>query len=1018
MVSVDPLHQSPSDFLPPHAQAPVSRSLAVNLIRTALAVGEARFARQAALAWLAAYPGDLPVGLLHTEALLQELRHASLTSRPLNAYDRPIAILQTICQADPEYREAQETLARALFALRLGGGHEPGEPGPGDAGSRRKGMPSLDAPTLRRADMDTFGDVLALAGRLQPGMPAPEWSYGLRQARQAIAHVIQDKKTPSPKGLPHSIRATGTNEEDHRLRENAERLVHEVLLANPTTPLAAVTHLKWEADRELPLLAIRSLANVYHERWPGCVLFILMLADAWMDSGESERAVALLHQAVALDVTGQVARRLWGEAHPYQALWPDRLEAPILQDLPVPAAVSAALGWNQLPPGAVGMEIGKRTGKTIPANEISPAPGSFESPVQPPPGAHKQSPAEPPPPPYLFTKEPEVPISVQPELDRLAASLHQPQLARADGRFPVYVIFTTRRGLQAQYGEETAALIEQGMLRLVEAARLRRGWSALLFYADEGLAIPAAGPLAALRRDPARYNDPWSLKLALADLDAALGRRGEMIGALLIAGGPEVVPFHRLPNPVDDADVDVPSDNPYATRDENYFIPEWPVGRLPGGKGSDPGLLLRALDSYACRHREEARRKSWAARWWEELRQAWLVSSRRLRPGLGYTAAVWKQASQSVFRPVDKGRGLLVSPPLQAEDQAAPAAGQPAWAEPESAADNGRLPLPRNGHAHHLPLHPARLGYFNLHGLSDAVEWYGQRDPSGPAGGPDYPVALRPQDVGPCKHAGPKNNGSPNGNGRRVCPAPHIVFTEACYGAHILDKAVGEALALTFLASGSQAVAGATCIAYGAIADPLTAADLLGYAFWKSLGQGLPAGEALRRAKIHLAREMHRRQGYLDGEDQKTLISFVLYGDPLAQPLKATRSPKAILRPLSPPAQVKIVCDRSANGGGTRPVPPEVMRYVKSVVAQYLPGMADAQVRLSEEHASCQGGSHQCPTSQIGAKARPAREPHRRVVTLQKTIPAAASGCALQHHQYARLTLDESGKLVKLVVSR
>ena len=36
-----------------------------------------------------------------------------------------------------------------------------------------------------------------------------------------------------------------------------------------------------------------------------------------------------------------------------------------------------------------------------------------------------------------------------------------------------------------------------------------------------------------------------------------------------------------LPNPTDDADPDIPSDNPYATADDNYFVPEWPIARLP-----------------------------------------------------------------------------------------------------------------------------------------------------------------------------------------------------------------------------------------------------------------------------------------------------------------------------------------------------------------------------------------------------------------------------------------------------
>ena len=187
---------------------------------------------------------------------------------------------------------------------------------------------------------------------------------------------------------------------------------------------------------------------------------------------------------------------------------------------------------------------------------------------------------------------------IQDELERVAQRLHQTGLASSDGRFPVYVLMTTRSGLQAQYGAQSASLVEQEMKRVVAAIQQRRDWHAMLFYADQP-SIPD------LR--PARYNDPWSLKLALADLDAALGKEGEMIGAVLIVGGPEVIPFHHLPNPVDDADDDVPSDNPYSTRDENYFIPEWPVGRLPGGCSSDPASLISGLAEYhpaPCRVRQ------------------------------------------------------------------------------------------------------------------------------------------------------------------------------------------------------------------------------------------------------------------------------------------------------------------------------------------------------------------------------------------------------------------------------
>jgi hypothetical protein len=524
---------------------------------------------------------------------------------------------------------------------------------------------------------------------------------------------------------------------------------------------------------------------------------------------------------------------------------------------------------------------------------------------------------------------------------------------------------------------------------LAAAIGHRDDWRALLLYADDPDSMYAYGLPAA------KPGDPWELKLALVDLDAALARRGEMIGAVLIVGGPEVVPFHHLPNPVDDADVDAPSDNPYATRDENYFIPEWPVGRLPGGSQGGPDVLLSTIQAMIERHSHYPQRRSWFQRWWTALKARFWILSRRPRPSWGYTAAVWRRAALSVFRPIGPPHCMLVSPPVQVNGR------------PGRTLQNKMLPS-------------GRLGYFNLHGLVDASEWFGQRDPAEPTDSPDYPVALRPQDIM---------------NGGR---SPRVVFSEACYGAHITGKTIDEALALKFLASGSQAVVGSTCIAYGSITPPLIAADLLGHTFWKYLREGLPAGEALRRAKIHLAREMLRRQGYLDGEDQKTLITFVYYGDPLAEASEFGARTNMVFRPLRHPKSIKTVCDRARTGvearaaGSMPPMPEEALSEVKRVVEQYLPGMQGADVLFCHERADCSGEGHRCPTSQFSPRSHPSQTPKRSVVTLSKhieapqNVPARGGEVALDeesesvrlHWHYARLTFDQQGNVVKLAVSR
>jgi len=917
----------------PFSHQILSRSDLLSLINTSLLVGEARYARRLALAWLTSFPGDLAVSLLHAQSFLQE-------KQPRQA----LPLLEILVGFDPEFIAAQKLLLRTRQAL---------------------GLP-LD---------EINATYTALGGRPLAKSMLPKWVIATREARQIL-------ERSNNKGNKGSIEGN-----DITPLVKAEQLIHQALAANPATPVASVTHLRIEiARKDLPKLAVRDLAQAYHERWPDCILFTLILADVLMDSGIADQAVALLHQAVAQDVAGQVAARLWEPNHPYRALWPEKLEigsdvASRPQDIPVPAAVAASLGWNQLP--AFSTNSGLSDDEPITSPEIlketvpvKVKPESKENLAETLPVKPRQSRR-----PTAHYAPPESLVSLQEDLERVATRLKQPALAHMDGRFPIYVIFTTRSGLTRQYGEDNFALIDQELRCLAKAIASRKYWNALLFYADDPEMAPAKSSYNLL---PAVATDPWELKLALVDLDAALGQQGEMIGAVMIVGGPEVVPFHNLPNPVDDSDAEIPSDNPYTTRDENYFIPEWPIGRLPGGNGDSPRLLLQSLRRMVDYHTTQATSPTWYKSGWRKLSKVflsiWPFKTSTL-PGVGYSAAIWRRASLSVFRKVGEPRHLFISPPMQVET-------------------NGDQSNNGNNKIKGIRLPSAHLGYFNLHGLPDANEWYGQRDPTEPGEEIDFPMALRPEDIG-------RSNGHPG------C-VPEVVFSEACYGANILSRQADQAMSLKFLLSGSRAFIGSTVTSYGSISTPLIAADLLGRAFWHLLGEGHPAGEALRRAKISLAREMHRRQGYLDGEDQKTLISFICYGDPLAQTNENRLGPKSVLRPAHIPAPVSTVCDKSDVHLSPEPVPEEVMSQVKRVVAQYLPGMKGANLVYTHEHAGCTSHAHTCPSAQMGAKGVPAHQPDRQVVTLSKQIQQNSH----LHQQFARLTLDAEGKLVKLVVSR
>jgi hypothetical protein len=93
---------------------------------------------------------------------------------------------------------------------------------------------------------------------------------------------------------------------------------------------------------------------------------------------------------------------------------------------------------------------------------------------------------------------------------------------------------------------------------------------------------------------------------------------------------------------------------------------------------------------------------------------------------------------------------------------------------------------------------------------------------------------------------------------------------------------------------------------------------------------------------------------------------------------------------------------------------------VKSIVEQYLPGMADANIQFSRSHEDCSGENHSCPTSLNNTKSGIDGFIERNVVTLSKHVEKSisTSGETHTHYHYARLTIDGSGKLIKMAVSR
>lgn len=170
----------------------------------------------------------------------------------------------------------------------------------------------------------------------------------------------------------------------------------------------------------------------------------------------------------------------------------------------------------------------------------------------------------------------------------------------------------------------------------------------------------------------------------------------------LIIGGDDIVPFFKLDNPTDDEDDFIYSDSPYASRDEEYSIPERIVGRLPDindSEGSDSKFFLSVLDNFIFKHKLK----------------------RDGSKSFGYTASVWKKTSKAVYRVIKNGEKLIITPPVTKDNF------EKEW------------------------IAKKRYLYFNLHGSKETNCWYGQRGFGDPEEYPYFPVAFIPElvkDVG------------------------------------------------------------------------------------------------------------------------------------------------------------------------------------------------------------------------------------------------------------------------------
>lgn len=875
----------------------MDREHLLRLLKNGLEVKSFKFTRQAALVWLSAFPGDLEVNLYYVTALVNEGRSQQASQ-----------VLEKVLKNDPLYVDALNAGVE-LFKTE----------NPGLAKKCNGVLQGLGERPIQQLDL-------------------PDWGTKLILAKQAIAG---------------------------RRFDEALNLLMPVVGDASHPELADILHLEVTANTS-DATSVLNLARLYQKRWPECLQIGLILAKAWMETGNDDEAVKLLHLCAANDASAQVPTRLWGSSFAYKPLYPSKME--IVQSFSVPAEVAGKLGMNILAAGPGTPSVTTFASYPTPA-DVTPnqsytitEPEVVEPEIKQPlrtevssfdgyrvlpkaDGGYQEHPRY-----QEYAKQPSPKSStvreVEEELKKVAASINQPVITNSDNRFPAYVVLSMKKGLVTQFGTQSTQVILDEIKKLMKTIQEKNAWSSILFMPDDLEICGRYGitPIDAI--------DPWKIKLALADLDKALQKKGERIGCVLIVGGESIVPFHKLPNPTDDSDIEVKSDNPYGSLDTNYFVSDWPVGRFPGEAGSEVGLLLTQIRNTLQYHQDEAQMQTWVNRIMNMIRlwnQPWMKHF----GNIGYTASVWKRSSLAAFRPVGQGKSLFLSP-------------------------NGKTTAFSPS-----KLTTAPIGFFNLHGVEDGSDWYGQKDPADKLTGPDYPVALKPTDL-------VKNSNS-----------PRIVYSEACYGGHIFGKKEEESIALTMTGIGVLAMIGSSTIAYGSINTPLIGADLIGYLIMKNLSEGLAIGNAFIQAKVDFVREMNRRQGYLDGEDQKTLISFILYGDPLVAYDPYQGAAKNIGREAAPPI-VKTICDRTSYDEKSATVTPKMVSTAKDLVKDYLPGIEYAEVRIQNQQARIISGS------------KGVSQPKRVVVSFSKQFNQADK----VHKHFAKVTLDQLGQVLKVAISR
>jgi hypothetical protein len=267
----------------------------------------------------------------------------------------------------------------------------------------------------------------------------------------------------------------------------------------------------------------------------------------------------------------------------------------------------------------------------------------------------------------------------------------------------------------------------------------------------------------------------------------------------------------------------------------------------------------------------------------------------------GIAAEVWHTPSREILHNLHSDAKLLTSPPL----------------------DNQQLTSRMlSGH---------EVLYINLHGASGMPYFYGQAENSWGAA-TALPIAITPDHM-----SGATVGGT-------------VLLSEACYGAELLGRTPENSIPLRALANGALAFVGSTVNAYGSAQTPLLGADLLFERLTHHMAHGLPVGLALHFARLEFAQTMYDRQGFLDDVDMKTLIEFILLGDPWVA-LKGSQTHASIKHSTESGSMQLMAVSRVPKVLRhmilqESDIPADMLRQAKATLQKYIDPTSNAQLSI------------------------------------------------------------------------